>query len=86
MIDFPKRHRVPFDGRFRVADFDTEPPQGSGTEAKLEAGLRQSVSRLDELQRRLFADQLARGIIAAGPVGREQEKAPVMRAPAGEAR
>jgi PPK2 family polyphosphate:nucleotide phosphotransferase len=57
MIDFPKRHRVPYDGKFRVGDFDTDPPKGSGTEAKLEAELKQSVGRLDELQRRLFADE-----------------------------
>ena len=57
MIDFPKRHRVPYDGKFRVGDFDTDPPQGSGNESKLEADLAQSVERLDELQRRLFADE-----------------------------
>jgi PPK2 family polyphosphate:nucleotide phosphotransferase len=57
MIDFPKRHRVPYDGRFRIGGFDTDPPKGSGTEAKLEAELRQSVGKLDELQRRLFADE-----------------------------
>ncbi len=57
MIDFPKRHRVPYDGGFGIADFDPDPPKGSGSEAKLEAELRESVARLDELQRRLFADQ-----------------------------
>lgn len=57
MIDFPKRHRVPYRGRFRIDAFDPDPPKGSGTEAKLEAELKQSVGRLDELQRRLFADQ-----------------------------
>jgi PPK2 family polyphosphate:nucleotide phosphotransferase len=57
MIEFPKRHRVPYDGRFRIGDFDPDPPRGAGTEAKLEAELRQSVARLDELQRKLFADQ-----------------------------
>lgn len=57
MIEFPKRHRVPFDGDFRVADFDPDPPKGSGSEAKLEAELKESVARLDELQRRLFADE-----------------------------
>jgi PPK2 family polyphosphate:nucleotide phosphotransferase len=56
MIDFPRQHRVPYDGRFRIAGFDTDPPKG-GTEAKLEASLARSVERLDELQRRLFADQ-----------------------------
>ncbi len=57
MIDFPERHRVPYDGKFRIGRFDTDPPKGSGTEAKLEAELKKSVARLDELQRRLFADQ-----------------------------
>jgi PPK2 family polyphosphate:nucleotide phosphotransferase len=57
MMDFPAIHRVPYDGRFRIGDFDPDPPKGSGTEAKLEAELRQSVGRLDELQHRLFADQ-----------------------------
>jgi len=57
MIEFPKRHRVPYDGDFRITDFDADPPKGSGSEAKLEAELKESVARLDELQRRLFADQ-----------------------------
>ncbi len=57
MIDFPKRHRVRYDGRFRIGDFDPDPPKGSGSETKLEAELKESVARLDELQRRLFADQ-----------------------------
>jgi PPK2 family polyphosphate:nucleotide phosphotransferase len=57
MIDFPRRHRVPYDGRFRIGNFDTDPPKGSGTEAKLEAELKQWVGRLDELQRKLFADE-----------------------------
>jgi PPK2 family polyphosphate:nucleotide phosphotransferase len=55
MIDFPQRHRVPYDGRFRIRDFDADPPEGSGSEAKLEAELKESVARLDELQRKLFA-------------------------------
>jgi PPK2 family polyphosphate:nucleotide phosphotransferase len=57
MIEFPKRHRVPYDGKFRIGDFDTGPPKGSGTEAKLGAELEQSVGRLEELQRKLFADE-----------------------------
>ena len=57
MIDFPECHRVTYDGKFRIGRFDTDPPKGSGTEAKLEAELKKSVARLDELQRRLFADQ-----------------------------
>jgi len=57
MIDFPRRHRVPYDGKFRLGDFDTDPPGDSGPEAKLEAELKESVDRLDALQRRLFADE-----------------------------
>jgi PPK2 family polyphosphate:nucleotide phosphotransferase len=56
MIDFPKLHRVPYGGKFRIEDFDTDPPRGSGTEAELESRLDKSVDRLDALQRRLFAD------------------------------
>jgi len=57
MIDFPKLHRVPYDGKFRVGDFACDPPKGAGSEAKLEAELEKSVARLDALQRRLFADE-----------------------------
>ena len=57
MIDFPRRHRVPYNGKFRIGDFDTDPPKGSGKEARLEDELKQSVDRLDELQRKLFADE-----------------------------
>jgi PPK2 family polyphosphate:nucleotide phosphotransferase len=57
MIDYPKLHRVPYDGKFKADDFTTEPPKGSGSEAKLEAGLAKSVEALDGLQRRLFADR-----------------------------
>ncbi len=57
MIDFPKRHRVPYDGKFRIGDLETDPPKGSGSEARLEAELKESVARLDELQRKLFADE-----------------------------
>jgi PPK2 family polyphosphate:nucleotide phosphotransferase len=57
MMDFPKRHRVPYDGRFAIGDFDTDPPDGSGREAELEADLASSVQRLDDLQRRLFAEE-----------------------------
>jgi len=57
MINFPRRHRVPYNGRFKIGDFDTDPPKGSGTEARLENELKQSVDRLDELQRKLFADE-----------------------------
>jgi PPK2 family polyphosphate:nucleotide phosphotransferase len=57
MIEFPKLHRVPYDGKFRIGDFESDPPKGSGTEAKLEAALAKSVERLDELQRRMFAQE-----------------------------
>jgi len=56
MIDFPKMHRVPYDGKFKLADFATDPPKGGGSEAKQEAELAKSVEKLDRLQRRLFAD------------------------------
>lgn len=57
MIEFPKQHRVPYDGRFKVGDFPTDPPRDGGTEARLEAELEKSVEKLDRLQRRLFADE-----------------------------
>jgi PPK2 family polyphosphate:nucleotide phosphotransferase len=57
MIDFPSLHRVPYDGKFRLADFETDPPKGSGSESRQEAELVKSVEQLDRLQRRLFADQ-----------------------------
>jgi PPK2 family polyphosphate:nucleotide phosphotransferase len=57
MIEFPKLHRVPFDGKFRIGDFDSDLPEGSGSEAKLESALAKSVERLDELQRRMFAEE-----------------------------
>jgi len=57
MIDFPKLHRVPYDGKFKIGDFETDAPKGSGSEAKLEAELAKAVEKLDRLQRRLFADE-----------------------------
>jgi PPK2 family polyphosphate:nucleotide phosphotransferase len=57
MIDFPKLHRVPYDGKFKLSDFETDPPKGRGGEAKEEAELAKSVEQLDLLQRRLFADE-----------------------------
>lgn len=57
MIDFPKQHRVPYDGKFKLSDFETDPPKGRGGEAKEEAELAKSVDQLDTLQRRLFADE-----------------------------
>ena len=57
MIDFPKLHRVPYDGKFTLADFETDPPKGGDGESELEAELAKSVEQLDRLQRRLFADE-----------------------------
>jgi PPK2 family polyphosphate:nucleotide phosphotransferase len=57
MIDFPKLHRVPYDGKFKVGDFEADPPKGSASEAKLEGELVKSVDKLDKLQRKLVADQ-----------------------------
>jgi PPK2 family polyphosphate:nucleotide phosphotransferase len=57
MMDFPKLHRVPYHGKFRLADFDTDPPKGGRKEARQEAELEKSVEQLEKLQRRLFADQ-----------------------------
>ena len=57
MIDFPKRHRVPYDGRFPVDDLSTDPPKGTPSEDELQEELKDLVDRLDELQRRLFADE-----------------------------
>jgi PPK2 family polyphosphate:nucleotide phosphotransferase len=57
MIDFPKLHRVPYEGKFKLADFEADPPKGGGSESKQEAELAKSVEQLDKLQRRLFADE-----------------------------
>jgi len=57
MIEYPRLHRVPYDGKFKVADLETGPPKGGGSEAKLEDELARSVDKLDKLQRRLFADE-----------------------------
>ena len=75
MIDFPKLHRVPYEGRFGLGDLATDPPHGSGGEDKLEAGLAAAVEKIDKLQRRLFADQrfalltVFQGMDAAGKDG-----------------
>ncbi len=57
MNEFPARHRVPYDGRFDIGDFPSDPPKGGGNEDRLEAALAKSVDQLDKLQRRLFAGQ-----------------------------
>jgi PPK2 family polyphosphate:nucleotide phosphotransferase len=51
---------VPFDGSFRVAGAATAPPDGTPSEDDLEARLEDSVDRLRDLQRKLYAqDQIA---------------------------
>jgi PPK2 family polyphosphate:nucleotide phosphotransferase len=51
------RHRVPFDGRFSIGEFPTDPPDGKPSKKELEEELDDLVDRLDALQQRLFADQ-----------------------------
>ena len=50
-------HRVPFDGRFSIGDFSTDPPDGRLSKKELEEELDDLVEELDALQQRLFADQ-----------------------------
>ncbi len=57
MNDVLQCHRVPFDGRFSVRDFSSDPPDGTPPKEKLENELDDLVKRLDKLQRRLFADE-----------------------------
>ena len=52
-----ERHRVPFDGKFRVDEVSSDPPDGSPSKKELEAEHDELVQRLDELQQRLFADR-----------------------------
>ena len=47
---------VPFDGPFKVAKARTSPPKGTPDKKERQRQLAELVSRLDELQRRLFAD------------------------------
>jgi PPK2 family polyphosphate:nucleotide phosphotransferase len=47
---------VPFDGGFRVADAATAPPPGTPGEKKLEERLEERVEELEDLQRKLYAD------------------------------
>lgn len=53
-VDSP--HLVPFDGSFRVAAAPTSPPGEPPPKAVLKCQLEESVKRLDDLQRRLYAD------------------------------
>jgi len=56
-VDFPKRHLVPFDGRFSIGDFSRDPPQETPSKAVLGEQLEDLVARLDKLQHRLFAEE-----------------------------
>jgi PPK2 family polyphosphate:nucleotide phosphotransferase len=47
---------VPFDGSFRIASAPTAPPKGTPGKGELKDGLENTVDRLDDLQRRLYAD------------------------------
>ncbi len=51
-----KKHRVPFDGRFAVADARTTPPSGIGDEKLLKKKLRRLNQALYDLQRVQYAD------------------------------
>ena len=57
MIDFPKRHRVPYNGRFSVGGLSRDPPKGTPPKDALKEELEDLVDRLDKLQQRLFADE-----------------------------
>jgi PPK2 family polyphosphate:nucleotide phosphotransferase len=47
---------VPSDGSFRIAAAPTVPPEGTPGKGELKGGLEETVERLDDLQRRLYAD------------------------------
>lgn len=47
---------VPFDGSFRIERAPTSPPEDSPKKEKLQHELEESVERLDDLQRKLYAD------------------------------
>ncbi|MGB0514315.1 MAG: hypothetical protein ACPGJE_05705, partial [Wenzhouxiangellaceae bacterium] len=50
------RYRLGTDGRFRVAELPTRPPDDRASDKTLKQELRQQVKQLHDLQRRLFAD------------------------------
>jgi PPK2 family polyphosphate:nucleotide phosphotransferase len=57
MFDAPESpYLVPFDGGFRVAGAATAPPSDAPKEKKLEHRLSERVEELEELQRKLYAD------------------------------
>ncbi len=47
---------VPFDGSFGIAAAPTDPPEGTPKKGELKDRLEETVARLDDLQRRLYAD------------------------------
>jgi PPK2 family polyphosphate:nucleotide phosphotransferase len=53
-VDSP--HLVPFDGSFRISSASTAPPEGTPGKKNLKDLLMDTVGRLDDLQRRLYAD------------------------------
>ncbi len=53
-VDSP--YLVPFDGRFRVADADTSPPDGKTNKKKQEKSLKKHRKRIAGLQEALYAD------------------------------
>jgi PPK2 family polyphosphate:nucleotide phosphotransferase len=53
-VDSP--YLVPFDGSFRIAEAPTSPPEGLAKKEALHRRLEKSVDHLDDLQRRLYAD------------------------------
>jgi len=56
MLEAPHSpYLVPYDGSFRVKNAPTDPPNGAPKDKALEKALAQSVERLSELQRMLFA-------------------------------
>lgn len=56
MTQLRKKHRVPFDGRFSIADTPTTPPQGIDGDVLLKKKLRRINQELYDLQRLQYAD------------------------------
>ncbi|MGI9629089.1 MAG: PPK2 family polyphosphate kinase [Longimicrobiales bacterium] len=52
----PRPYLVPFSGGFEITKAPTSPPETAPDEATLKESLEESVDRLDEHQRRLYAD------------------------------
>ena len=49
-------YRVPYDGTFRIDDAPNAPPADAPEEARLKDQIAESVEALDDLQRRIYAD------------------------------